>query len=125
MRISNCQYFSQESDLAAQIKSGRFENCTKNILHLRGGSAASRLMEQSCYPLHGEGDTEGRSIGSPDDPYSVAAISAAPPKAVPEIERMYLEVLRTDPTDIVVREDPIKISVIFHYLTARRQHSPI
>jgi hypothetical protein len=72
--------------------------------HLRGGDAgAYRPKSQSCYPLHGEGDTEGRDIGTRADPYSVASVSAAPPSAIGEIERIYMEVLRDNPKDIVVR----------------------
>ncbi len=71
------------------------------VLHLRGGASHSKLP--SCYPLHGEGDTEGRDVGSREDPFSVASVSAAPPSAVGEIERMYMEVLRDNPKEIVVR----------------------
>jgi hypothetical protein len=74
---------------------------TLRLLHLRGG--VSHPKSQSCYPLHGEGDTEGREIGSRADPYSVASVSAAPPSAVGEIERVYMEVLRDNPKDIAVR----------------------
>ena len=76
---------------------------TLELLHLRGGACSSTHSKaQSCYPLHGEGDTEGREIGSRADPYSVASISAAPPSAVGEIERIYMEVLRDNPKDIAV-----------------------
>jgi hypothetical protein len=71
------------------------------LLHLRGGVSHSK--SQSCYPLHGEGDTEGREIGSRADPYSVASVSAAPPAAVGEIERIFMEVLRDNPKEISVR----------------------
>jgi hypothetical protein len=74
---------------------------TKGLMSLRGGVSHSKT--QSCYPLHGEGDTEGREIGSRADPYSVASVSAAPPSAVGEIERIYMEVLRDNPNDIAVR----------------------
>ena len=86
---------------------GSIGHSPDQLLRLRGGStsgsAAARLKEKSCYPLHGEGDTEGREVGSMEDPYSVAAVSAGPAKAVEEIERLYLETLREDPNDIVVR----------------------
>ncbi len=80
---------------------------TLKLLHLRGGaSGSSHSKVQSCYPLHGEGDTEGREIGSRADPYSVASVSAAPPSAIGEIERIYMEVLRENPKDIAVCISP-------------------
>jgi hypothetical protein len=102
-------YRNEDALAAESSRYSRFENYLRVLRYqqcvspIRGGSAASRLMAQSSYSLHGEGDTEGREIGSTDDPYSVASISASPPKAAAEIERMYLEVLHVKPDDIVVR----------------------
>lgn len=58
-------------------------------------------MANSCYPLHGEGDTEGDEVGEQDDPYSVAHVAAKPmgPAADP-VEQSFVEMLQEEPDDL-------------------------